>query len=71
VDVGDDDDDEDWVCRLCKVMPVPIPEYEVAVPTRFPPAGVPLYKCVDIWLDNADSMFGAIELAWGSTFQAN
>lgn len=34
------------------------------MPTRFPPDGVPLYKCVDIWLDNADSMFGAIELAW-------
>jgi hypothetical protein len=64
VDVGEDGDDEDWVCRLCKVMPAPIPEYEVAVPTRFPPDGVPLYKCVDIWLDNADSMFGAIELAW-------
>ena len=34
------------------------------VPTRFPPVGVPMYKCVDIWLDNADSMFGAIERAW-------
>ena len=23
-----------------------------------------MYKCVDIWHDSADAMFGAIELAW-------
>jgi hypothetical protein len=63
-DVGDDDDGDDWVCRLCLSMPGELPKYAVAMPTRFPPDGVPMYKCVDIWLDNADSMFGAIELAW-------
>ena len=70
-DVSDDDDGDDWVCRLCLSMPGELPKYAVAMPTRFPPDGVPLYKCVDIWLDSADSMFGTIELAGSSTIQAN
>lgn len=65
-DVGDDDDGDEWVCRLCLSMPGELPKYAVAMPTRFPPDGVPLYKCVDIWLDSADSMFDAIEWALGA-----
>ena len=62
--VNDDDNDEDWVCKLCKSMPGPLPVHSVAMPTRWPPDGVPMYKCVPIWHDTADAMFGAIEYAW-------
>ena len=62
--VNDDDLDDDWVCRLCREMPGPLPVQAVVMPTKWPPDDTPMYKCVDIWHDSADAMFGAIELAW-------
>ena len=63
VDVGD------WACRVCNAMG-PLPVQAVMMPTRWPPEDTPMYKCVDIWHDSADAMFGAIELAW-ETFDSN
>lgn len=56
--------DGDWVCRLCQAMPGRRPQHAVLMPNKFPPDGVPMYKCVAIWHDTADAMFGAIEFAW-------
>ena len=63
-DDKNDDDDGDWVCRLCRAMPGRAPSHAVVMPKKFPPDGTPMYKCVAIWHDTADAMFGAIEYAW-------
>ena len=38
VDDADDDDDVDddaeWVCRLCRAIPGPLPQHAVVMPTR-------------------------------------